>query len=1158
MANFGDIQSCLTLTARQAVRRNDADDAFEAYDTSYFGVEVRVRSSDYPSGLSKGTVVYIGGAIGNRPYVLKADATDEATSSKTFGILAEDIAANSDGSCAIAGMLHGMALPTTTYTDGDSLWLSETAGEFQVNTPPAEPAHSVFIGWVARAHPTDGHLVLQIKNGYELNELHGVLIGATPADGDVLTYELSTGLWKNKPPASGGVTDGDKGDITVSSSGTVWTIDNSAVTNAKLQNSSLTVNGTSISLGGSATITASPTDGDKGDITVSSSGATWTIDNDAVTYAKIQNVSATDRILGRSSAGAGDIEEIVCTSTARSLLDDTSTTAMRSTLGLGTMATQSSSSVSITGGSVRTSNTGLSILDTNASHSLNFTTNSDLTANRSLTFSTGDASRVLTFAGDATISGTNSGDQNIFSTIAVSGQSNVVADGTSDTLTLVAGSNVTITTDASTDSITISASSGGITDGDKGDITVSGSGSTWTIDNDAVTYAKIQNVSATDRLLGRSTAGAGDIEEITCTSAGRALLDDADASAQRTTLGLGTIATQNANAVSITGGGISGTTTAVFEGGRFFLVDNTTTFQLGVNVALNSLTDDRALTINVNDASRTLTMTGNATISGTNTGDQNLFSTLAVSGQSNVVADSTGDTLSFANGSGVTITTDASTDTVTFAVNSTLDANARIGVEKAGTLIGTRRNINFIEGSNITLTIVDDPTNEEVDVTIASTGGGGGITGSGVANELTYWTGTSTVGSLATATYPSLTELSYVKGVTSAIQTQIDAKFTLPSLTSGSILFSNGTTIAQDNANLFWDNTNDRVGISTTTPLTKLHIADSSTTTTRGILVHQHGANTSGSSILFRKGRGTAASPTVIINGDFMGGLRMGGYSGTQWLDAIARVDAVANGTITTTSIPTDLTFYTGTTTGGTERMRIFSDGNVSIGTTTNSNRLYTRATVNAVGGTVTGVYGHTDANGDSATQYAVRARAEVSAANASLYMKHYGVYSEVVERTSANNANLTEAYGIYSKVTGAGTNMSKIGIFVDTINGGTLYPLSTNANYGIIASGGLNIFHSLTEQVRIAYDSSNYCNFTVGSTGTATVDGAGTNKGMAFASGFRLGFFGATARVQPTTAHAAAAFTANTGTAVNDASTFDGYTLRQVVKALRDLGLLA
>lgn len=46
------------------------------------------------------------------------------------------------------------------------------------------------------------------------------------------------------------------------------------------------------------------------------------------------------------------------------------------------------------------------------------------------------------------------------------------------------------------------------------------------------------NVSATDRVLGRSTAGAGAVEEIICTSAGRNLLDDADAAAQRTTLGL--------------------------------------------------------------------------------------------------------------------------------------------------------------------------------------------------------------------------------------------------------------------------------------------------------------------------------------------------------------------------------------------------------------------------------------------------------------------------------------------------------------------------------------------------------------------------------------------------------------------------------------------
>lgn len=60
----------------------------------------------------------------------------------------------------------------------------------------------------------------------------------------------------------------------------------------------------------------------------------------------------------------------------------------------------------------------------------------------------------------------------------------------------------------------------------------------------SVTLAKLANL-ATDKVIGRQSAGTGVPEAVTCTAAGRALIDDADASAQRTTLGLGTLATQN-------------------------------------------------------------------------------------------------------------------------------------------------------------------------------------------------------------------------------------------------------------------------------------------------------------------------------------------------------------------------------------------------------------------------------------------------------------------------------------------------------------------------------------------------------------------------------------------------------------------------------------
>ena len=77
---------------------------------------------------------------------------------------------------------------------------------------------------------------------------------------------------------------------------------------------------------------------------------------------------------------------------------------------------------------------------------------------------------------------------------------------------------------------------------------------------------------------------------------------------------------------------------------------------------------------------------------------------------------------------------------------------------------------------------------------------------------------------------------------------------------------------------------------------------------------------------------------------------------------------------------------------------------------------------------------------------------------------------------------------------------------------------------------------------------------FTIGSYAAGTGTLRDIRVGV---TGNKIGFFGTTAIVKPTTGFAEAAFTVNAGTAVNDDSTFDGYTIRQVVAALRALGLL-
>jgi hypothetical protein len=175
-----------------------------SYDTAWFDnyaatMQATVRN-ETGATLVKGTVVYISGGSGNKPLVSKASASTEEGSSKTFAILAADIATNHNGQAVTLGLLKG--IDTSLFTAGANLWLSTVAGEIVSPNPPAPPAHSVFLGNVVRVHATQGEIEVRIQNGYELGELHDVLLTA-PTNGQVLKYDSASGLWKNGTDVAG-------------------------------------------------------------------------------------------------------------------------------------------------------------------------------------------------------------------------------------------------------------------------------------------------------------------------------------------------------------------------------------------------------------------------------------------------------------------------------------------------------------------------------------------------------------------------------------------------------------------------------------------------------------------------------------------------------------------------------------------------------------------------------------------------------------------------------------------------------------------------------------------------------------------------------------------------------------------------------------------
>lgn len=204
---IGDYATNTALTSGLALKLDKpavaglADQILSTNGTSNVWIDNQARTlfatvrNETGAPLTKGTIVYISGAAGNKPLVSKALATGDPTSAGTFAILSADISNNNNGTAIVAGELKG--IDTFGIPEGTSLWLSPTVAGTWTTTKPTAPNHAVFIGTVVREHQNQGVIEVRIQNGYELEELHDVAV-LDKANNDVLVYESSTTLWKSK------------------------------------------------------------------------------------------------------------------------------------------------------------------------------------------------------------------------------------------------------------------------------------------------------------------------------------------------------------------------------------------------------------------------------------------------------------------------------------------------------------------------------------------------------------------------------------------------------------------------------------------------------------------------------------------------------------------------------------------------------------------------------------------------------------------------------------------------------------------------------------------------------------------------------------------------------------------------------------------------
>jgi hypothetical protein len=187
-----------TITCQEGlIKWNDDDKTMDICTengevTLQTGQEMHVRGTNKTgSTLTNGQVVYIDGAQGARPTFALANATSEDTSERTIGIVTSDILDNATGYVTTTGLVRD--IDTSACPNGAVLYLSNTPGAF-TNVMPQTPNHAVSLGIVVRAHADEGIVYVTVVNGFEVSELHDVLISSA-IQNDLLIYNGT--YWEN-------------------------------------------------------------------------------------------------------------------------------------------------------------------------------------------------------------------------------------------------------------------------------------------------------------------------------------------------------------------------------------------------------------------------------------------------------------------------------------------------------------------------------------------------------------------------------------------------------------------------------------------------------------------------------------------------------------------------------------------------------------------------------------------------------------------------------------------------------------------------------------------------------------------------------------------------------------------------------------------------